>query len=437
MPDQPLLFLQEAFAGNPPSVRSWLCLNTRHQRAGCTRCVDACPTDAIVLDAQRPALQMDRCVHCGACVPVCPTDVFTQPNPAETTLALSLAQLPASAPLELICPQHPATGETPAPVAATVRQRRCLAALSAEHLLELSGNGARSLWLDDSICQNCPIGQLQATIARSVATASGLLAACGLLQALALHSTDTDRLLAEPVQRPVLDGMQPKLSRRGFFGALRQMAQDRIEQAQQEEPAPMLRPAAPVDQRLPQQLPESRKRLLARLAQLSLADKDAAAMAGRAISLEKLPFARVEVDKEACAGCGLCVRFCPTGALHFSGDALGLRRPGDAPQPFALSFRASLCIDCGLCVTACPEDAIAFRDELSVSALLAAEWDLLVEGELVACGECGAPTAARPDDKPRCHVCRQRVEQEADWSTVPALQTVVFAPPVDRAPTKT
>jgi ferredoxin-type protein NapG len=43
-----------------------------YRMAGCRFCYDACVYDAIVLDnANRPHLELDKCVGCGACEAVC------------------------------------------------------------------------------------------------------------------------------------------------------------------------------------------------------------------------------------------------------------------------------------------------------------------------------------------------------------------------------
>src|SRR5260370_9226103 len=34
---------------------------------GCTRCVDICPTDALLVSASGPELDLGRCIFCGEC----------------------------------------------------------------------------------------------------------------------------------------------------------------------------------------------------------------------------------------------------------------------------------------------------------------------------------------------------------------------------------
>ncbi|MCB1958661.1 MAG: RnfABCDGE type electron transport complex subunit B [Gammaproteobacteria bacterium] len=45
---------------------------------GCTRCIEACPVDAIVgASLARHAVLAAHCTGCGLCLPVCPTDCIT------------------------------------------------------------------------------------------------------------------------------------------------------------------------------------------------------------------------------------------------------------------------------------------------------------------------------------------------------------------------
>ncbi len=44
--------------------------------AGCTACLDECPTEAIVIAEGRVQIDLGRCVYCGRCEEVCPVHAF-------------------------------------------------------------------------------------------------------------------------------------------------------------------------------------------------------------------------------------------------------------------------------------------------------------------------------------------------------------------------
>ncbi|MBN1948908.1 MAG: 4Fe-4S binding protein [Candidatus Cloacimonetes bacterium] len=53
----------------------------------------------------------------------------------------------------------------------------------------------------------------------------------------------------------------------------------------------------------------------------------------------------VNINKEACIGCGACVDTCPVEALSMVDDKA--------------QCDADICIDCGACIDACPVEAIS------------------------------------------------------------------------------
>lgn len=380
--------MDQFFAGAAPELHLGRCLNQRHAGASCTRCVDGCPVQAITIDGVVPNLDETTCVHCGVCTAICPTDSFTAGTDYGRLLCATVANLP-TAPIALTCPVHPSPDITAANVSAVVLHRRCLAAITIADLLELSMGGARPLLIDDSPCSSCPIGAAHTTLARAIDAVRLLLQASERSSAILLCSEQepTERQGAPPRRVPLIDGAQPLISRRALFQRLRPKAPQDSEPAPMEE---MVRRSAPLSERLPQQTPSSRRRLLAALNLLQpVADVD--------FSTQRSPFNAVEVNATHCSGCGLCARFCPTGALNFTVDA----------AHFRLTFQPTACIACNICVVACPEDAVSLDDAVTLSAIRADVVKILVEGDLAPCHSCGMQTAKlAKDSASRCHVCR-------------------------------
>ena len=69
---------------------------------------------------------------------------------------------------------------------------------------------------------------------------------------------------------------------------------------------------------------------------------------------------RLEIDKDRCKACRLCIRTCSFRLLELSGE---LNAKGY--HPIAL-YEAEKCTACSLCALVCPEGAIAVFKELKL-----------------------------------------------------------------------
>lgn len=95
------------------------------------------------------------------------------------------------------------------------------------------------------------------------------------------------------------------------------------------------------------------------------------------------PFGAATVDAERCTLCLSCVSACPGKALQ-SGH--------DAPQ---IHFIESNCLQCGICTRTCPEDAIWISTRLLFDREARSTARLLYEEEPFCCVACGKPFASR------------------------------------------
>ncbi len=68
---------------------------------------------------------------------------------------------------------------------------------------------------------------------------------------------------------------------------------------------------------------------------------------------------KIEIDKERCKGCGLCITVCPKGQIEISDE---LNKKGYYPASFKeahlIEADESECTGCALCGLVCPDVAI-------------------------------------------------------------------------------
>lgn len=379
----------------PILIETEQCLNRRYRQAGCELCVAACPARAIKLHDGAPALDAAACVNCGACLPACPTDVFSQRVSPEDLLVQTGEQANFAGRLAAVCAVHPQPANSRAPVERVLRHSRCLASLNVDHLLALSRGGQRDLWLDDTPCAVCAIGQARTLVVKTVRSANALLQGFDRPATVHLVAEDPASERRDRARLPVTQAVPGSLARREIFARLKRFGAETWDEAGG-------------DRSAPGSLPASHQRLLHQVQ--SWRSQPEAALDSAAI-----PFAAVQVDADACSACELCARLCPTDALHL--DATVARRSGKRaadsttethdPGEWQLIFQPAACIACGICALACPEQAISYADKLPTTALSGATF-ALAGGGLTACTSCGAAMAARPHGQPAvCYACRQ------------------------------
>lgn len=314
-----------------------LCAHSRAGQAGCSRCLDTCPTGAIAPAGDHVAIDSMVCAGCGGCAALCPSTAITYEAPPLThvlqrmqVLARSFRAAGGDNPRLLV---HDAHGAEMIRLAARFG-RGLPAAVIPMELPVVSGFGH---------------AEMLAALAHGFASVSVLVAAATERDALTRELALAEAI-AGPGRVEMLDATDPDAMSEALFAA---------------EAPPAL--AEPV-------LPMGNRRQVARLAAQAL-NPDAAAPLPLP---EGAPYGAAEVDTDACTLCLACVSLCPSGAL--------LDNP-DRPQ---LRFQEDACLQCGICAATCPENAVTLipRLDLSPEAL---KQRVLNEEEPFACVECGRP----------------------------------------------
>jgi ferredoxin len=327
-----------------------LCAHARSRIVGCTRCLDLCPTGAIVPAGNHVSIDAHICAGCGQCAAACPTGAASYAlPPAEGLIGRLRAALSA---------YHSAGGQAPVILVHDAKHGSELINMLARH-----GDGLPATTVPFAVNEVTQVGleMIAAAFAYGCSAVRFLLRqkqphdVTGLMQTIALAD-------------PILQGLG--------FGAGRLQT---IETNDPEVLGATLRAIpfmAPTD-RPATFMPLGDKRGVLRFALRELhraapAPVDVIQLPARA------PFGAVNIDVDGCTLCLACVSACPTGALS------------DDPERPILRFSEDACVQCGLCKATCPERVITLTPQLDFRAATAPA-RVLKEEQPFCCIRCGKP----------------------------------------------
>jgi len=301
-----------------------LCAHSRSQIVGCTRCLDLCPTSAIVPAGDHVSIDPYICAGCGQCAAACPTGAAAYALPPSDALlgrlrALLLTFREAGGAHAVVL-LHDEPHGTPL-IDALARFGDGLPA----HVLPFSVNEVTQIGLE----------AIAALFAYGASAVRLLLRAQPRHDTVGLNSTIA---LAESI----LAGLG--------FGA------GRIAIIEADDPdilAATLR-AIPTMPSAPR--PASFRAVGDKLGVLRFALRELRRAAPEPKDVITLPagapFGAVEIDTAGCTLCLSCVSVCPTGALT-----------DDKERPM-LRFAEEACVQCGLCAATCPEQVMTLKPRL-------------------------------------------------------------------------
>jgi len=332
-----------------------ICAHGRSGMTACTRCLDACPTDAISSLGDSVEVNPGLCQGAGSCATACPTGAITYSYPR---LSDSLDRLRG------LLKSYRDNGGTNAVLLFHDSEagHEVVAALASglpEHVLPVEveelGSVGMDTWLS-ALAYGAAVVVLLGVPGSPASVVREINAQLDVSHALlAGMAYDADVLRYTEQQGADLIAMLENMSATGC-----------------PEPAGF----AGLDE----------KRTVIRLAVEHLFAA-AAVLHQRTRPLVTLPtgapFGEVLLDQARCTLCLACVSQCPASALS-AGD--------ETPQ---LGFIEANCVQCGLCCRTCPEDAIAIAPRYLYDFPTRNTRRVLYAEEPFACIRCGKPFATR------------------------------------------
>jgi ferredoxin len=330
-----------------------ICAHGRSGKRGCTRCIDACPAEAIVSIGNTVQVNPYLCQGGGTCATSCPSGAMTYAYPVPGDLLYALQRL--------LRDYRDAGGTAPS-------------------LLFHDGSSATAL--EHHLAVGMPEQVLPVAIEEIGSVGLDTWLACLAYGAEAIVLLTCDRTPSQ-----VVETLQEQLTIGRAILAGMGYAEGRLHLLNGDQPAAALQalaalPAGQSRQAAAFAAPPADKRGTLRLA-LQHLQSHAPAQKRITPLPAGAPFGEVRVDATTCTLCMSCVSACPTHALQ---DGRGL------PQ---LNFREWNCVQCGLCERTCPEDAITLSPRLLHDAETRERPRILHEEQPVCCVSCGKPFATR------------------------------------------
>ncbi len=350
------------------------CLRLRHKQSRCRLCLENCPPGAISFDK---SLEIDnsRCSGCGICANLCPTGVFELRDfPYESLLA----PVREGSIVDFTCSSFPPEKES--------LRVPCLGYLDATMLTGIIAHGSQAVRLNISQCKECRFALGLRVAAKSLRQANRILALFGIPRKISASAR-------KPNSSPNLREAE-SYSRREFFSYLQGKTRSRLAAAIETANSDR-KMMAKTKVTLEPRLPKKRSLLLDYIKKMGQPVADQA-------RVDDLPFAQVEIG-DRCNGCGLCVTFCPTGAL----------RSYDQGDRQVIDFSSGYCLACGLCSDVCPENAIAYSAWFNPNDLITGNRKILAEHKKLACAQCGQAYVALSGSN-LCLNCKKKKEME-EW----------------------
>jgi ferredoxin len=331
-----------------------LCAHSRSRIVGCNRCLDLCPTGAIVPNGDHVAIDEKICAGCGACASVCPTGAASYALPPVDALLKRIRTL--------LAVYRDAGGRDPVLLFHDADHGNPMIDALARH-----GDGLPANALPVAVNELTQLGL--ETFAGAFAYGAAALRL--LLRARPRH--ETGGLLRNiEYANTVLQGL-------GFgdggVATIETDDPDRLGAALRE----IARKGGATAPATFEPLGGKRDVLrltLRELHRVSPAPVDVIPLPERA------PFGTIEVNVEGCTLCLSCVSACPTGALS------------DNPERPTLKFSEDACVQCGLCKATCPEKVISLRPQIDFRAATAAP-RVIKEEAPFECIRCAKPFGTR------------------------------------------
>lgn len=345
------------------------CVAVRNRNSQCRKCVDACITSAITVENNEITIDAAACVNCGACIAVCPNNVLSAIDPEFQQV---LAQVSARAERKTGCAviacaraasKHIADPEKFAEVP-------CLGHINESELTALCAQGLDDIVLVDGVCETCKYGKTSPLVDDAIACGADLIEAAGSGGIITRTSEFPPEVISHKKNNVRGESRRGLLAQTGRYvktvaGGVAQKALGDTLGLKKDAPHTLKeRLGAGKSGRMPTFEPTENYALIETMAQMAERTGEADDLTCSDERLDTRHFGDLSIDVTSCSGCGLCVMFCPTGAIKYA--------KYDKPEQDNLryvEFQAADCTQCRLCEDVCMRHCLEIASEVKVCDL--------------------------------------------------------------------
>ncbi|WP_277657333.1 4Fe-4S dicluster domain-containing protein [Seleniivibrio woodruffii] len=324
---------------SPVKPESNHCIAMFHKNVECCDCKAVCNADAIMIGRPGTGISVDnsKCTGCEKCISACNYGAFKRSGMTEKKWCDSLIESLDAGELVLGCRQVKEKN---------IRAINCIGSVHAVHIFYWLTKGIKKIVFKFGDCSSCK-------------NTSGL--GCLLEQLYSLETfvssfsrCSIDRYYNETGITVFADGFAIRsisaglknrgIGRRDFF---KTMGRELLIGVNEVADAFTVKESSAVDF-------SGKNELSQRVSLFREAFASVKHLVKEGFSFDRrIPLCSINIDKEKCSGCGICIKLCPTGALRLDSDG-------------SLKHVSFYCHGCGVCVKACLKGAISLNDKVLI-----------------------------------------------------------------------
>jgi ferredoxin len=336
--------------GRLVDVDSYKCVCIRSRKMLCSDCVSACPASAVTVDNKKVEIDSSKCTECGVCAKICKLGVFSLKYFNDATL------------FNLISTNARRDGYVIFSCKKIKKRHKdaivipCVGWLDISVFLWCFAHFSTTITINHADCSACSVGCSLDMINEEVNCFNKFISSGDNNCTITFVEGDGADLGVKDVRKE-----EPKpelLTRRELFGYFKRQSRQTLGEIYKNLSTKEL----PV-YNFHAEIVNQAKSLPIRKKVVNYALSECSEKVVKDVELPERYVLDVVVQKDKCNLCGICYKFCPTGALK----ELSMENKEGYMQKVGIEVVKGYCVGCDICIAMCSEGAINYYSPTSSS----------------------------------------------------------------------